>query len=55
MSGKPSGFIKIDGLDISKIGLKHLRKTVAVIPQEPFLLEGTIKYNIDPIGEYSDE
>lgn len=54
-NSKSSGFIEIDGLDISTIGLKHLRKVLAIIPQEPFLLEGSIKYNIDPFGDYTNE
>jgi ABC-type cobalamin/Fe3+-siderophores transport system ATPase subunit len=30
-----SGAIKIDGLDISKVGLKDLRSALAIIPQDP--------------------
>lgn len=37
-SGKPVGQILIDGQDIEQIGLHHLRKNLAIIPQEPFLL-----------------
>jgi len=41
--------IMIDGQDISKIGLHYLRKGLGVIPQDAFILQGTVKYNIDPL------
>ncbi|KAG7878989.1 hypothetical protein KL937_003402 [Ogataea polymorpha] len=49
-----SGSIKIDGLDISKIGLKQLRKGLTIIPQDPTLFSGTIRSNLDIFGEYGD-
>ena len=32
-----AGIIKIDGVDIKNVGLKKLRSTIAVIPQDPVL------------------
>ena len=49
------GTIFIDNIDITKIGLDLLRKNITIIPQDPCLLEGTLKYNIDPFNKYSDE
>ncbi|KAL0576170.1 hypothetical protein V5O48_005811 [Marasmius crinis-equi] len=49
-----SGYIKIDGVDISKIGLTDLRKALAIIPQEPLLFSGDLRSNLDPFGQYDD-
>ncbi|CAN6247686.1 unnamed protein product [Urochloa humidicola] len=48
------GKIIIDGVDIGTLGLHDLRSRFGIIPQEPVLFEGTIRSNIDPIGQYSD-
>jgi len=45
----------IDGVDISQIGLKVLRENIVLIPQDPFLLQGTVKFNLDPLDKFSDE
>eukprot|EP01133_Synstelium_polycarpum_P004374 gene4374-5117_t len=49
------GSIVIDGVDISSIGLSHLRRNIAIIPQDPVLFGGTIKSNLDPFNESSDD
>ena len=49
------GKILIDGVDISQLGLHILRKNIAYIPQSPFLLQGTIRQNLDPFDELEDE
>lgn len=40
------GAITIDGLDIRQVQLASLRQKLGVVPQEPFLFQGTIAYNI---------
>ncbi|KAJ1770305.1 hypothetical protein LPJ74_003309 [Coemansia sp. RSA 1843] len=49
------GRIVLDGVDISKIGLEDLRRNVTIIPQDPVLFNGTIRFNLDPFDEHPDE
>ncbi|KAK9456561.1 hypothetical protein V1511DRAFT_208660 [Dipodascopsis uninucleata] len=49
-----SGRIIIDGIDISQIGLRDLRQSLAIIPQDPTLFTGTIRSNLDPFEKYND-
>ncbi|KAK8614558.1 hypothetical protein V6N13_068358 [Hibiscus sabdariffa] len=37
------------------LGLHDLRPRFGIIPQEPVLFEGTVRSNIDPVGQFSDE
>nr|ODN90116.1 cadmium ion transporter [Cryptococcus depauperatus CBS 7841] len=48
------GKIMIDGVDIENIGLDSLRQGVGLIPQEAFLFEGTVRENMDPLGQRTD-
>ena len=50
-----SGNIFIDDVDIQNISLKLLREKISFLPQEPFLIESTLRDNIDPLNKYSDE
>ncbi|XP_053314480.1 ATP-binding cassette sub-family C member 5 [Spea bombifrons] len=49
------GCIKIDGVKISDIGLADLRSKLSIIPQEPVLFSGTVRSNLDPFNQYSEE
>jgi ATP-binding cassette subfamily C (CFTR/MRP) protein 1 len=41
------GSISIDGFDISTLGLGDLRERLCIIPQDPVLLSGSIRFNLD--------
>lgn len=49
------GSIIIDGRDTETMGLHDLRAKISIIPQEPVLFSGTMRYNLDPFDEYPDE
>jgi ABC-type multidrug transport system fused ATPase/permease subunit len=45
-----SGRLEIDGVDVARIGLHDLRRSLAIVPQDPFLFSGTLRQNLDPLG-----
>lgn len=49
------GQILIDGVDIAKMTLTHLRSRLAIIPQNPVLFSGTVRSNMDPFQEHDDD
>jgi ABC-type multidrug transport system fused ATPase/permease subunit len=50
-----SGAIRIDGVNIAQVGLEKLRRSLAIIPQDPTLFLGTLRSNLDRYKEFSDE
>lgn len=51
------GQIIIDDEDTSKMGLTELRSKLTIIPQDPFLFSGSLRYNLDPVNtdKHDDE
>lgn len=49
------GLIQIDGVDIAKVDLNTLRSRITFIPQDPCLFTGSLRYNIDPFNQFSDQ
>ena len=41
-----AGCIRLDGADLRRLRLEHLRAAIACMPQEPFLFAGTLRENI---------
>lgn len=50
-----SGSIKIDGINIREVDLNYLRSRITVIPQDPTMFTGTLRFNLDPENQVSDE
>ena len=48
-----SGIITIDGINIALLGLKKLRESITLIPQDPLVFNGTMKDNLDPLEKHS--
>ncbi|CAK9296813.1 unnamed protein product [Gordionus sp. m RMFG-2023] len=53
-AGKSSLTIYIDGIDISQLGLHDIRSRITIIPQDPVLFSGTLRFNLDPFNEKTD-
>uniref|UniRef100_A0A1A7XAW0 Multidrug resistance-associated protein 4 n=2 Tax=Nothobranchiidae TaxID=405002 RepID=A0A1A7XAW0_9TELE len=52
---EPQGKIYIDGVVTSEIGLHDLRQKMSIIPQDPVLFTGSMRKNLDPFNQHSDE
>lgn len=53
-----SGRILLDGIDLATLGLSDVRgrpKGLAIIPQDPVLMRGTMREVLDPFGSSTDE
>ncbi|XP_064218525.1 multidrug resistance-associated protein 1 isoform X2 [Aotus nancymaae] len=55
MNESAEGEIIIDDINIAKIGLHNLRFKITIIPQDPILFSGSLRMNLDPFSQYSDE
>jgi len=50
-----SGCVKLDDVDIKTLGLHRLRHSITVIPQDPVLFSGTLRFNLDPLNQSASE
>ena len=49
-----NGEVTIDGVNINLLNLSELRSILTIIPQKPFLFQGSVKENVDPLGKHSE-
>jgi ABC-type multidrug transport system fused ATPase/permease subunit len=45
-----AGRIVIDGVDISQLSLARLRRSITLMSQDPLIMAGTLRNNLDPKG-----
>lgn len=50
-----SGTITLGGVELRGIPKQRLRGQLSVIPQKPLLFSGTVRFNLDPLGEHSEQ
>ncbi|KAF7362328.1 Multidrug resistance-associated ABC transporter [Mycena venus] len=48
------GNVTYDGIQTDSLDLDVLRSNITIVPQVPELLSGTLRYNLDPFGDYED-
>ena len=51
---KTTGKVYFDGIATDTINLDALRSNIALIPQQPGLIRGTLRENLDPFGQHDD-
>ncbi|CAL5046453.1 unnamed protein product [Urochloa decumbens] len=49
-----NGRILVDGIDVAKVAVRELRAHFAVVPQSPFLFDGSLRENLDPFNTKTD-
>jgi ATP-binding cassette subfamily C (CFTR/MRP) protein 4 len=49
------GIVMLGDKDIREINISQLRNSISFISQNPFMFIGTLRENLDPFGEYTDE
>ncbi|XP_017777137.1 PREDICTED: probable multidrug resistance-associated protein lethal(2)03659 [Nicrophorus vespilloides] len=49
------GEIELDSIESTVVPLQLLRNKISIIPQEPILFSSSMRQNLDPFDEYSDD
>ncbi|KAF9272029.1 hypothetical protein BGZ88_005288 [Linnemannia elongata] len=55
LSDLEQGQVWLDGIDTRTLGTEDLRSSIAIIPQDPILFQGTFRYNLDPLSRHSEQ
>ncbi|CAK8988013.1 Multidrug resistance-associated protein 1 (ATP-binding cassette sub-family C member 1) (Glutathione-S-conjugate-translocating ATPase ABCC1) (Leukotriene C(4) transporter) (LTC4 transporter) [Durusdinium trenchii] len=49
------GAVRVDGVDIATLGLHTLRRNLSLIPQDPVIFSGSLRFNLDPFQQISED
>ena len=49
------GHLWIDGIDVLTLPLQLLRSKLSIVPQDPILFKGSVRSNLDPFSQNSEE
>lgn len=49
-----AGTVSIDGINTATVPVRMLRERLVALPQDPLLLAGSVRYNLDPAGRCGD-
>jgi len=49
------GTLELDGWASTSVRLRRWREALQCIPQQPLLLAGSVRHNLDPYGRFSDD
>jgi len=49
-----SGRIYLNNVDIQTLGLQTLRRAMGLVSQDPVLLQGSLRFNLDPFDQHDD-
>jgi ABC-type multidrug transport system fused ATPase/permease subunit len=55
LSGVDRGDVVVDGVQLSSVSPEHLRRSIVALPQDPLLLPGSVRENLDPFNDYQDQ
>ena len=50
-----SGSITVDDIDLSTVPHEHIRSQLTTVPQDAYILDGTVRLNVDPEETATDE
>ncbi|KAH8804690.1 ABC transporter-like protein [Xylogone sp. PMI_703] len=50
-----SGSMVIDGVDLSTVPRQLIRSRIIALPQDPIILPGTVRSNLDPLSHFADQ
>lgn len=55
MIDQDGGYILIDGIDLTTLPREFVRTHLVAIPQETYVFDGTVRLNVDPLGQATSD